>query len=245
MKKQELVYRSILISLSIVNICLLIFSAFTREAPIIISFLITLVSTLYILYLLYNYKKDVTSLYENIEGVLSPSQYRKMNDLPLPVIVAKRTGEVLWYNKIFHTDVLINHDIVGEDLYDMFPSISLEESTSPKGINVEYNERMYTAYATPIISGKNEFSIIYLVNDDKLKKIAREYYQTKPCVAVFLVDNYEEIAQVTRESERTQVMSEVACEIENYVLKYNGLIEKVYRDKFVAVIEEHAVFWTM
>ena len=241
MKKQELVYRSILISLSIVNICLFTFSIFSRSAPIIISFLVTLASTLYILYLLYNYKKDINSLYENIDGVLSPTQYRKMNDLPLPVIVAKRTGEVLWYNKIFHTDVLVNHDIIGEDLYDMFPAISLEESTSPKGINVEYNEKMYSAFATPIVSGKNEFSIIYLVNDDKLKRIAREYYQTKPCVAVFLVDNYEEIAQVTRESERTQIMSEVACQIENYILKYNGLIEKVYRDQFVAVMEEQAL----
>lgn len=241
MKKQEMVNRTLIITMLITTLFLLTFASLTKNWALICGFVVSLVALCYMIYIIKTYKNDLSALYENIEGVLSPSQYRKMNDLPLPVIVAKRTGDVLWYNKIFHSDVLVDHDIIGEDLYDMFPAISLEESTSTKGINVEYNERMYTAYATPVVSGKNEFSIIYLVDDDKLKRIAREYYQTKPCVAVFLVDNYDEIAQVTRESERTQVMSEVACKIENYVLKYNGLIEKVYRDKFVAVIEDEAL----
>ena len=241
MKKQEVMNRTLIITMFVMTLFLLIFASLTKDWVLICGFVVSFLLLSYIIYTIRTYKNDISALYENIEGVLSPTQYRKMNDLPLPVIVAKRTGEVLWYNKIFHSSVLVNHDIIGEDLYDMFPAISLDENTSDKGINVEYNEKMYTAYSTPVVSGKNEFSIIYLVDDDKLKRIAKEYYHTKPCVAVFLVDNYDEIAQVTRESERTQVMSEVACQIENYVLKYNGLIEKVYRDKFVAVIEDEAL----
>mgnify|MGYP000408777586 CR=1 FL=1 len=53
----------------------------------------------------------------------------------------------------------------------------------------------YTAYHAPTGEEDNRLNVLYLVDDDKLKRIAKEYFSSRPVVAIILIDNYEELLQ--------------------------------------------------
>lgn len=84
----------------------------------------------------------------------------------------------------------------------------------------------------------NRLNVLYLVDDDKLKRIAKEYFSSRPVVAIILIDNYEELLQSARENERSQIMGEIEYQIECYVENYNGVIKKLEKDRYFVAFEE-------
>ena len=55
---------------------------------------------------------------------------------------------------------------------------------------------------------------------------------------LIVIDNYEELLQNAKDSEKVQVISEIERAIENFIGDTAGLLRKLEKDKFVAVVEE-------
>ena len=53
-----------------------------------------------------------------------------------------------------------------------------------------------------------------------------------------MVDNYDELAQSARESDRTQVLSEIEYQITQFAEKYGGIISQVEKDRYNVVFED-------
>ena len=107
-----------------------------------------------------------------------------------------------------------------------------------RGMESSTTDTEYTAYHAPTGEEDNRLNVLYLVDDDKLKRIAREYFSSRPVAAIILIDNYEELLQSARENERSQIMGEIEYQIECYVENYNGVIKKLEKDRFFVAFEE-------
>lgn len=129
-------------------------------------------------------------------------------------------------------------DCFGHSLAEYFPAVNLQTECPVQGYGVEYNGHQYTAYHAPTGEEDNRLNVLYLVDDDKLKRIAREYFSSRPVAAIILIDNYEELLQSARENERSQIMGEIEYQIECYVENYNGVIKKLEKDRFFVAFEE-------
>ena len=53
-----------------------------------------------------------------------------------------------------------------------------------------------------------------------------------------MVDNYDELVQNARESDKTQVLSEIDYQITQFVEKYGGVVSQVEKDRYNAVFED-------
>ena len=189
---------------------------------------VLLALTLIAVWQLASLSKSINKFYQTMEKQLSPYSNKALRDFPLPVLVTRRRGgEIIWYNNQMREKVFGGNDCFGHSLAEYFPTVNLQADCPVQGYGVEYGGHQYTAYHAPTGEEDNRLNVLYLVDDDKLKRIAKEYFSSRPVVAIILIDNYEELLQSARENERSQIMGEIEYQIECYVENYNGVIKKL------------------
>ncbi len=238
MKKRLFLFVPLMVALGLVNLAVLVTALSAHNEWLYAAFFILLIFTILMLHQLASLSKSINKFYQTMEKQLSPYANKALRDFPLPVLVTRRGGEVIWYNNQMREKVFGNEDCFGHGLAEYFPSINLEMDCPTQGYGVEYKGHQYTAYHAPTGDEDNRLNVLYLVDDDKLKRIAKEYFSSRPVAAIILIDNYEEVLQSARENERSQIMGEIEYQIECYVENYNGVIKKLEKDRFFVAFEE-------
>ena len=123
---------------------------------------------------------------------------------------------------------------------DFIGSVDYRQPTPEKGFPVKVGGRMYSLYANESAAREGEETLyaLYLVDDNDLKHYTDLYFKTRPAVMRIMVDNYDELAQSARESDRTQVLSEIEYQITQFAEKYGGIISQVEKDRYNVVFED-------
>lgn len=238
MRKRLFLFVPLMVVLGLVNVAALVTALLSQNLWMYAGLFILLVLTLLVFYLLMSMNKSINKFYQTMEKQLSPYTNKALRDFPLPVLVTRRGGEVIWYNNQMREKVFGGEDCFGHGLAEYFPSINLQADCPAQGYGVEYKGHQYTAYHAPTGEEENRLNVIYLIDDDKLKRIAKEYFSSRPVAAIILIDNYEELLQSARENERSQIMGEIEYQIECYVENYNGVIKKLEKDRYFVAFEE-------
>ena len=163
------------------------------------------------------------------------------SELPTPVLTVMGSGEIAWYNELCAERVFGGHDLRGVNLSEVLGDIDLSVTSPPEGYDVDYGGKKYTAFVVALPLSEGPACVIYLVDDTRLKYFTNEYHQTRPSVALLVVDNYDALIQDYKDSERAQLMTEVEQTVEKYIAQNHGFITKLGRDRFVALIESRGV----
>ncbi|MCL2034988.1 MAG: DHH family phosphoesterase [Oscillospiraceae bacterium] len=162
-------------------------------------------------------------------------------DFPMPVITLYDSREIIWYNDICESHVFDGADMRGEDIGDVFPTLDVTAKSPPQGYDVVFGGQQYTAFVSRSKKAGENIAVIYLIDDTALKLYSNEYHQTKPSVAIIMVDNYDEMIQDLKEGERAQIISAIEEEVERYINQNDGFVIRVGRDRFFSVIEERGI----
>ncbi|MEG1869722.1 MAG: DHH family phosphoesterase, partial [Oscillospiraceae bacterium] len=107
------------------------------------------------------------------------------------------------------------------------------------GYQIEYGNKYFSVY--PVKSpytGNQDTTLFYFIDDNKLKSIAKEYFRSRPGVISILVDNYAELLENARESERTQLVGELEYLIENFARENHAFYRKLEKDSFILIMEQ-------
>ncbi len=238
MKKRLLLFIPHMVVLVLVNVAAFIMALLSKNSWMYVASVTLLLLSIVVFYLLISMGKSINKFYQTMEKQLSPYTNKALKDFPLPVLVTRRGGDIIWYNNQMREKVLGGQDCFSHGLAEYFPSVNLAMDCPPQGYGVEYNGHQYTAYHAPTGEEDNRLNVLYLVDDDKLKRIAKEYFSSRPVAAIILIDNYEELLQSARENERSQIMGEIEYQIDCYVENYHGVIKKLEKDRFFVVLEE-------
>lgn len=134
-------------------------------------------------------------------------------DHPLALTVVNDSGEIIWYNRKAEEllDGSSTIQLYGRMIADFIGSIDFRQPTPEKGFGVRIGERQYSMYANEYDSGSEAGTLfaLYFVDDHDLKRYTDLYFKTRPAVMRIMVDNYDELVQNARESDKTQVLSEI------------------------------------
>ena len=190
MRKRLFLFVPLMVVLGLVNVAALVTALLSQNLWMYAGLFILLVLTLLVFYLLMSMNKSINKFYQTMEKQLSPYTNKALRDFPLPVLVTRRGGEVIWYNNQMREKVFGGEDCFGHGLAEYFPSINLQADCPAQGYGVEYKGHQYTAYHAPTGEEENRLNVIYLIDDDKLKRIAKEYFSSRPVAAIILIDNY-------------------------------------------------------
>ncbi|MCI6889040.1 MAG: DHH family phosphoesterase [Ruminococcus sp.] len=180
------------------------------------------------------------SLYRHISKMnrnLTTTAAEYMNSLPVPAAVIDDDGIVVWYNEFFKEKVAMERDAFGLDLRDY---ISIDIHTLKKGeacpciVNGSYYE---------VTAKKNEFRdntlyTLHFHDDTDLYNLQKKYNDTRQSMLIIMIDNYDDIMQNAKESEKAKTSVETEQLIENFMNGTDGIVKKVSSNTFLAIIED-------
>ena len=225
----------ILIALCINNIAYII--------PSIIGYALIIIYTIWV----YKRRKSeisnyITDLTINVDSAAKNT----LINSPFPIIILETDGNVIWrsskFNKEF-ANVGINSyidDIAKEIKID----IENQNTTQiDKQINIE--DKIYHVIGNFVkIKQKNAkktskyMIILYFVDITEKQEILKKYEESKACVGIVMVDNYEEVIQRVQTEEIPQIMAKIEKELYDWANDVQGIMIKKERDTFVFVFEQ-------
>lgn len=211
--------------------------------PSIILYLAIVAYTIWI----YNKRKGEVSNYINELTISMDSAAKNtLINSPFPLIILETDGNIIWrsskFNKKF-ANIGINKyidDITKEIKTDIdnnnVPTVDKEVKIEDKTYHIIGD---YVKIKQKDRKKTNKYmTILYFIDITKMKEISKEYNDSKTCVGIIMVDNYEEIVQRIATEEKPQVMAAIEKNLYDWAVKTGGIMIKTERDTFVYVFEQ-------
>lgn len=239
------------IYLAIILILLLIISI---EAPIMIIPSIIL----YILVVGYTYyankkrKSEISETLQDLTLSVDTAAKTSLINSPFPLVILETDGSIIWRSSKFVSE-FANIDIntyISDLSLDIRSDIrNNKETTGNRDIlkEIKIQNKQYKIMGRYVNfknrnkekHKKEEYMIIlYFIDDTENIKLQNEYKNSKSCVGIIMVDNYEETMQRLDSSEKPQVTAQIDKEMYDWTNKTNGVLIKADRDRYVYLFEQ-------
>lgn len=195
---------------------------------------VALVLICIVYYIIYsrNSLRRISKMNQHLEN--SAAEF--MNSLPAPVAVIDDNKRFVWYNQIFAEKIGLGQDVYGND-FESFVKIDMETLLDNGLALCPLNGSVYKVTAEKFEKNDMSFLVLYFHDDTSYFTLKKVMDDTHPNVVVITIDNYDEIMQNAKESEKAQTSVETEKLIENFMSRTNGFIKKTSSNTFFAIIE--------
>ena len=177
---------------------------------------------------------------------------------PFPLVILETDGNIIWRSARFVTEFAkVNITSYLSDLViDIKAQIKSENKQKSFEANlekskdkffekqIEIGKRTYKVLGRYVRSKKlaktkNEYMIIlYFIDETENIKLKKEYLDSKSCVEIIMIDNYEENMQILENEERPQITAQIDKIIYEWTNETNGVLIKSDRDRYVYLFEQ-------
>ena len=173
---------------------------------------------------------------------------------PIPLLLIETDGTIIWKSKSF-IDAFQEVDVITY-LNPIIKEIKLNiEKEQEDGKDFDKNKYMtkqfniedkfYKIYCGVSKSKKKdkrkqrEYQLtLYFIDDTKYNELFDQYNNSKTCVGIAMIDNYEELMQRVIPEERAELVTNVEKIIMDWAKETGGLIIKTERDRFFYLFEQ-------
>lgn len=239
------------IYLAIILILLLIISI---EAPIMIipSIIIYILVVGYTYYANKKRKSEISETLQDLTLSVDTAAKTSLINSPFPLVILETDGSIIWRSSKFVSE-FANIDIntyISDLSLDIRSDIrNNKETTGNRDIlkEIKIQNKQYKIMGRYVNfknrnkekHKKEEYMIIlYFIDDTENIKLQNEYKNSKSCVGIIMVDNYEETMQRLDSSEKPQVTAQIDKEMYDWANKTNGVLIKADRDRYVYLFEQ-------
>lgn len=231
----------LLIIVSIENIYMLI--------PSIIIYLIVVG---YTYYANKKRKSEISETLQDLTLTIDTAAKTSLINSPFPLIILETDGNIIWRSTKFTTEFAnIDINTYLNDLIDEVKKKTEEKNGIEKNKDIVKQIKIGKKYYKIIgryvnfrnkskeKRTKKEYMIIlYFIDVTENVKLQKEYTDSKSCVGIIMVDNYEENMQRLDASEKPQIMAEIDKEMYDWANKANGVLIKSDRDRYALLFEQ-------
>ena len=170
---------------------------------------------------------------------------------PFPLIIMETDGNIIWKSSKFNSefmDVDIN-SYMNDLSIELRSDIESREDKKNRDIvrQITIENRIYKIIGRYVDfknkdrdkKGKKEYMIIlHFIDDTENVKLQKEYKDSKSCVGIIMVDNYEETIRGLDASEKPIVTAEIDKKMYDWASLTNGVLIKSDRDRYVYLFEQ-------
>lgn len=184
-----------------------------------------------------------TNIGKIISGVskgISTAQSKALTELRIPVLITTAYGEIVWYNPQFENDIPEASTAVGKNVEQIFGHDFTDDISGNTHVEITLGNKIFSVTDSEIEGDGTPLHIYYLFDVTSLRKIAHEYSETRPVVALLAIDNLDEITKNARDSEIASFRGSVQQRIEKWFSHINGVCRKLSGDRYMLVLEERS-----
>ena len=191
-------------------------------------------------------KNEIVSHIEEIASDVNSATKATMINSPVPLAIIETSGNIIWKSKKF-VDEFQNLD-VATYLMPILKEIKIdleknEKVEISKSFNI--NKKVYRIRGGLVKNkkrnkkGPKEYTLIlYFIDETKYNELFDKYNNSKPCIGMAMIDNYEDIVQRALPEEKLDLLAKIEKQIIDWVTRTGGVIIKTERDSFVFILEQ-------
>lgn len=202
-----------------------------------------LIGMVYIFLKITSLKKYIYNSLNKFLESFSGGKQSIINSFKLPIIIVTETGEIIWYNTVFRSDVLLNNDVFGDNINVVIKDLEGKTLFDETKVVARYNNKIYDVYISisknksKVDRDKNTY-IMFFIDTTKCSMLEKQIDVNRPVVALINIDNYEDIVSNSSTSEKNRIINSVEMIVNNYFgVGSNGVVRKVEKDLFIVVQE--------
>lgn len=196
-------------------------------------------------------RSEISETLQDLTLTVDTTAKTSLINSPFPLIILQTDGNVIWRSSKFNTE-FANIDI-NSYIDDLCIDIKNEIENKRDNANKDIEKRLEIDKNTYLIKGryvniknkdkdkknKKEYMIIlYFIDDTENIKLQKEYNDSKTCVGMLVVDNYEEITQRIESEDKPQIIAEIDKCIYDWANLTNGVLIKQEKDKYIYFFEQ-------
>ena len=168
---------------------------------------------------------------------------------PFPLVVLETNGNIIWKSSNFIKE-FANID-TGTTLTDVIKELKLKIENGKNTNNISISESMkigdknykviaeYTKLREKEHKNSSEYmATVYFLDETNYVKLLEDYNNSRTCIGIIVLDNYEELMQRVTEEEKLKITSNAEKNIYSWVNKYDGLLVKSERDTYVCIFDQ-------
>ncbi|MEI6602065.1 MAG: DHH family phosphoesterase [Clostridia bacterium] len=190
---------------------------------------------------------EVTRYIEDLSLNLDNATKGTMRYFPLPLVVIRLDGSIVWYNQDFKA--LVNQKkLFDKNISELIESISSKELLENRvkynfEINdVQIEEKTFDLIGTIVKSdAKTDLNdyiiIIYFIEKTNLVDLQHRYQAEQSAIGIVIFDNYDDLMATIEESAKPQLLAAVEGTISNWLTPHGGVLRKYERDKYLFIFE--------
>lgn len=192
-------------------------------------------------------KNEIVSHIESITSDVNSVSKSNLINSPIPLVLIETDGHIIWRSRTF-TEEFQNIDmnnyltpIVKEIKLDLEKDDKIKEVTKQITIgNKIYKLRGGVSKSKKHDKRKQSEYIItlYFIDDTKYNELFDNYTNSKTCIGIIMIDNYDDIMQTALPEERLELFAKIEKEVLEWAKETGGLIIKTERDSFIYVFEQ-------
>ena len=208
--------------------------------------------TLIVTYSYYTNNKRKSAISETLQDLtltVDSAAKTSLINSPFPLVILETDGNVIWRSSKFISE-FANIDIktyINDLSEDLREEIDNRVKDNKKDIirQIEIDGKIYKVVGKYVNTrnkdkkNKKEYMIIlYFIDDTENVKLQKEYKDSKSCVGIIMVDNYEETMQRLESEEKPQVIAEIDKYIYEWTNETNGVLIKTEKDRYIYFFEQ-------
>ena len=179
--------------------------------------------------------RNVTRYVTGIDRDILKTNREEFWDYPEPIVIADADRTIIWYNRCFELDIFGDDRVYGIKLSELVGENNAAKMFLDGGTTVKILDRHYRVTAQEGISG---LLLISFVDISSHVALEQEYKASRKTVMLIAVDNYEEVLQNSKESDKAGFRVQIEKLFERFIENTNGIIHKISNDRFYCIVEE-------
>ena len=194
-------------------------------------------------------KSEISETLQDLTLTVDSTAKSSLINSPFPLLILETNGNIVWKSSSFvtefqHIDV---NDYIDELVYDIKAQIENEKVNKDKTIQkqIKIDKKIYRVYGKFVNSRNKEkknkkeyMMVLYFLDETEKCKLQEEYENSKTCIGMIMVDNYEETFQLLESEEVAQCKAEIDKYIYEWINKWDGVLVKSERDRYICFFEQ-------
>ena len=233
----------------VIIVILLIILSVQNHMMIIPSIVVFVSVVVYSYYTNNRRKSEISETLQDLTLTVDSAAKTSLINSPFPLIIIETDGNIIWKSSKFNIEFM-NTDInsyLNDLVIDIKTEIERRENKKERTIvrHIELNNKYYEIVGKFVHSKHHEnknndiyMLMLYFIDETENIKLQKEYKDSKSCVTIMMVDNYEETMQQLESEEKPQVIAEIDKCVYEWTDKTNGILIKSDRDRYIYLFEQ-------
>lgn len=197
-------------------------------------------------------KSEISETLQDLTLSVDTTAKTSLINSPFPLIILETDGNIIWRSNKFVTEfanIDINSELneLVEDIKEKIENEKAIEKNRDIIQEIKIENKTYQVIGRYVNfhnkqkdrKNKNEYMVIlYFIDVTEMVKLQKEYTDSKSCVGIIMVDNYEENMQRIDASEKPQIIANIDNQMYDWANKVSGVLIKSDRDRYVLLFEQ-------